>query len=116
MDNYESIKLNKNFRFLYARGKSFVSPSVVVYLNKNKDGVQRLGITSGKKIGGAVQRNRARRLIRVAYRTLLPELEESYDMVIVARTHCVYSSSKEVTEHLRSCFSQAQIIKDENSN
>ena len=113
MDKYESIKLNKEFRYLYARGKSFVSPSVVVYLKQNRLEHNRLGITSGKKIGKAVKRNRARRLIRVAFRSLQDRLNANYDMVIVARTRCVYANSNEVTKDLKRCFIQAGILKDE---
>lgn len=116
MDKYESIKLNKTFRYLYAKGESFVAPAVVVYLKPNTFKKQRLGITSGKKIGKAVQRNRARRIIRVAYRTLLPELDGYYDMIIVARTRCVYCSSDRVTNQLRECFRRAKILKDETCN
>lgn len=116
MDKYESIKLNKEFRYLYARGKSYVSPTVVVYLKKNNLSQNRLGITSGKKIGKAVKRNRARRLIRVAFRELSPFFNATYDMVIVARTRCVFASSAVVTEDLRKCFIQAGILKDEKSN
>ena len=115
MDKYESIKLNKDFRFLYARGKNIVSRSIVVYLRKNQLQHCRLGITSGKKIGKAVQRNRARRVIRVAFRTLLPQLDGCYDCVIVARTRCVFASSAQVTKELRNCFIQAGILKDENN-
>lgn len=113
MDNYESIKLNKTFRYLYARGKSFVSPSVVVYLAPNRYGNQRLGITTGKKIGKAVKRNRARRVIRVAYRTLLPCFKESYDMVIVARTRCVFANAHEVTADLKNCLQKAGILYED---
>ena len=116
MDKYESIKLNKDFRFLYARGNSFVSRSIVIYLRKNKLQHCRLGITSGKKIGKAVQRNRARRVIRVAFRTLLPQLDGCYDCVIVARTRCVYASSSQVTKELKNCFIQAGILKNENNH
>ena len=111
MDKYESLKLNKQFRFLYARGASFVSPTVVVYLKKNQLNTQRLGITTGKKIAKAVGRNRARRVIRVAYRSLLDTLDGSYDMVIVARTRCVEASSVEVTRDLEKCFQKAGILK-----
>jgi len=116
MDKYESIKLNKDFRFLYARGKSFVSPTVVIYFKKNKLQTNRLGITSAKKIGKAVKRNRARRLIRVAFRSLLPQLNAYYDFVIVARTRCVFASSTQVTEDMKACFEKAGILKDEKSN
>ena len=113
MDNYESIKLNKTFRYLYAKGKSFVSPSVVVYFVPNRYGKQRLGITTGKKIGKAVKRNRARRVIRVAYRTLLPFLKEPYDMVIVARTRSVSANAHEVTKDLKHCLKKAGVLYED---
>ena len=116
MDKYESIKLNKDFRFLYARGHSFVSPCVVVYFKKNKLDPNRLGLTTGKKIGKAVKRNRARRLIRVAFRTLEPALNGTYDFVIVARTRCVFAGAAQVTKDLNNCFIQAGILKDEKNS
>lgn len=63
------------------------SPSVVLYYYKTKGRKSnRLGITVTKKIGGAVRRNRARRVIFEAYRLLEPQLPTGYDFVIVART------------------------------
>ena len=49
-----------------------VSPVVVTYVLKNRAGTVRVGITTSKKIGGAVQRNRARRVIREPSGSLLP--------------------------------------------
>ena len=77
---------NYLFRKLYHRGKSYVCPYFVLYAMKNKSGCNRLGITTGKKIGGAVARNRARRLLRETYRLAEPRLAAGYDLVLVART------------------------------
>ena len=112
MDKFETLKLNKEFRYLYGRGKSEVMPTVVVYAKKNKLGFSRLGITSGKKIGKAVQRNRARRLIRVAFRALLPEFNDNYDMVIVARTRTTFSDSNKVTFDLKQCLIKIGVINE----
>ena len=116
MAEFESIKLNKEFRFLYGRGINKISPSVVIYARENNKNIQRLGITSGKKVGNAVKRNRTKRLIRVAYRSLSDKFNAYYDIVIVARTRCAYSNSATVTEDLKNCFIQAGIISDEESN
>ena len=66
MDKFISICRNNDFRRLYAKGKSFVSPLVVVYVKKNRNQGLRVGITTSKKIGNAVLRNRSRRVIREA--------------------------------------------------
>lgn len=62
-----TLKENKDFRRLYYRGKSKASPVLVTYVMKNRVGETRVGITTSKKIGIAVKRNRARRVIRAAF-------------------------------------------------
>ena len=54
--------LNKNWQFnrVYGRGKSYVHPHCVLYVAKNRLGYTRIGLTATKKVGHAVQRNRAR--------------------------------------------------------
>ena len=87
---------NKDFRRLYGRGKSKVHPALVTYVQKNRVGGCRVGNTTSKKIGNAVARNRARRVIREAYRLLLPQIEGNYDLVFVARTKTTFMKSTQV--------------------
>ncbi len=85
MEKIVSICNNNDFRRAYAKGKSFVSPFLVVYVRKNCMGLTRVGITTSKKVGNAVLRNRSRRVIREAYRQLSPRVKPGYDLVFVAR-------------------------------
>ena len=82
----KTLKQNKDFRRLYYRGKSKASSCIVTYVMKNLSGETFYGITTGKKTGNAVKRNRARRLIRTAFSELEQNLNNSYDIVFVART------------------------------
>lgn len=59
MDLFTPIKENRDFRRIYTRGKSYVSPVVVTYVLKNRSQNVRVGITTGKKTGNAVKRNRS---------------------------------------------------------
>ena len=81
----QTITSNKDFLFLYKRGTSIVSKAVVVYFRKNNKPFNRLGITASKKIGNAVKRNRARRIIRQAYSENELSFPIGYDIIIVAR-------------------------------
>jgi len=90
------LNQNKDFRSLYYRGKSNVSQFLVMYVRKNRYGFNRIGITSGKKLGGAVERNRSRRLIREAYRLISSEIVGSWDIVFVARTRTVKATMQQV--------------------
>lgn len=88
MTKIYAIKENHLFGRAYAKGERCATKNIVVYALKNfKTNQTRLGITTSKKIGKAVQRNRARRLIREAWRHTLENVEfnRPYLVVIVAR-------------------------------
>ena len=74
MTDYETLKENREFHRAYSRGKHYVSPTLVSYAVKNRRHVVRVGITTGKKTGNAVRRNRSRRVIREAFRSLSPRV------------------------------------------
>lgn len=92
------------------RGKSYTNPALVVYLVKNRAGICRIGITTSKKIGNAVQRNRARRVIREAFRQIDVPFKSNYDIVFVARTKTVYKKSTDIYNVMLSLLSQAGVI------
>ena len=79
------IRENYLFRRLYRKGRTQVTPCMAVYYSKGGK-TNRLGITTTKKIGKAVERNRARRVILESYRLLEDEIPSGWDFVIVART------------------------------
>ena len=85
MEHTETIKKNYEFRRLYAKGKSAVTPTLVVYTRRIKTDGNRVGFTVGKKVGGAVTRNRAKRLMRESFRLLEPRLVQGFDFVLVSR-------------------------------
>ncbi len=86
MRTTETICENRLFRRLYKTGKSVVTPLFVLYVRKNGQKHNRLGITTSKTVGKAVQRNRCRRVLREAYRLLEPQIYSGYDLILVART------------------------------
>lgn len=81
-----SITRNSLFRRLYSKGKSAASYDIIIYTLANKSGGNRLGITVSTKIGSAVVRNRIRRRLREAYRSVENNIPSGVNMVIVART------------------------------
>lgn len=98
MTRFAVLNRNGDFRALYHRGRSQVHPVLVTYVRRSRTGTARAGITTGKKIGGAVQRNRCRRVIREAYRALLPGIRGGWDIVFVARRRTAEVKSTEVLQ------------------
>ncbi len=91
-----TLNQNRDFVRLYKRGRSQISPILVTYCAKNRRGGTRVGITATKKVGGAVERNRAKRVIRAACRGLGEALTPGYDYIFVARGRTPACKSQEV--------------------
>ena len=97
----ETLKLNGDFRRAYGRGKSLAAPALVTYALRNRAGKCRYGITASKKVGNAVARNRCRRVIREAFRTLDEPLRGNWDIVFVARSKTRHVPMQKVQEAMR---------------
>lgn len=100
MKHTVSLKKNHEFRRLYNRGGSAVSPWFALYCRKNRLGINRLGITAGTKLGNAVRRNRVRRRIREIYRTNEEKILPGWDIVVVARKRAVFARYARLEESL----------------
>jgi len=107
---WQTLCENKDFRTLYYRGKSRVHAGVVTYVRRNRLGYPRVGITTGKKVGCAVQRSRARRVIRAAFQPLFP-LVGGYDIVFVARARTAEMKSTHLAPVLRRHLEELGVIE-----
>ena len=105
------LKENKAFKRAYFRGKFKAHPLLVTYVVKNKLGKMRVGITTSKKVGNAVARSRARRVLRSAFDDLLAKgfTANGYDIVFVARTATAsvksYDAARVMKKQLQVLFS-----------
>lgn len=106
----EILNDNRDFVSLYRKGRFTAGKYSVIYVRPNGRPFNRLGITASKKIGNAVHRNRAKRLIRLAYRNSEINMPVGIDIVIVARSpiceiksqvYCSYMEKYGVPEIIR---------------
>lgn len=111
-----SLKENRVFRRLYAKGRSAVSPTMVLYCRKNGRRENRLGLTTGTKLGHAVVRNRVRRRLREIYRLQEHRLSPGYDIVVVARFRAVYSRYAELERDFLRLAKKLQLLSPQGSD
>lgn len=111
MSRFNTLNSNTDFRRAYTRGKVYTNPALVTYVIKNRAGICRIGITTSKKIGNAVERNRARRVIREAFLSL-DTPTNGVDIVFVARRKTVHKKSTEISAIMRKHLITAGVIKD----
>ena len=86
-----------------------MAPSHVLYVCKGKKNELRLGITAGKKIGTAVSRNRAKRVITAAFDACASHIPTGYDCVVVARTRILNTKSNIVAASLERQLKQEKL-------
>ena len=110
MKSIIKIKESYIFRRAYRKGKALVCPFAVVYVLKNPRPNVRLGITTGKKLGNAVCRNRARRVITAAFRSVLPQIKTGNDFVIVARSRILTAKSTKVALSFERLLKEAGVL------
>lgn len=106
---YCTLKKNKEFNFVYRRGKPAGSRDMTLVCAKSRYGGVRVGFSVSKKVGNSVVRNRARRRMKEAYRTILPELSGNYSLVFVARESIARAEFKEICAQMRKLMQRAGI-------
>jgi len=84
MSSAQIIRRGVEFRRVLRGGRPRSGSLVIAYVQVS-DGPTRAGFVSGRGVGGAVERNRARRLLREAWRSVLPSVRPGLDVVLVAR-------------------------------
>jgi ribonuclease P protein component len=92
----QTIKDNNHFLRAYKKGRYLHSGFLTVHFVKNGLDVKRYGITVSKKLGNAVTRNRCKRIIRAALRSIEPYLPDSFDYVFIARDKLCTMKSTEL--------------------
>ncbi len=117
-----AIRENHLYNKTYRKGKSYVGKLVAVYALRDyaakrlakahpeKKEVNRLGLSVSKKLGGAVVRNRAKRVIRAAYDELKPSIRTGYLVVISARGAIVGKKSTDVLAELTRAFGSLEMF------
>lgn len=80
------LSRSAEFDRVYREGRAHAGPHLVVHsFPRQDDEPARLGLSVGRKVGGAVERNRVKRLLRDAFWGLADDLPPGHDFVVVAR-------------------------------
>ena len=111
-----AIKEHHLYNKAYKKGRSYIGKLITVYVlkdyaaeklmraNPEKKYVNRVGLSVSKKLGGAIARNRAKRLIRAGFDVVKPNLKAGYLLVIGARGAILSKKSTQVALELEAAF------------
>jgi ribonuclease P protein component len=111
-----SVKRSSVFSRAYKLGKSVATKTLAVYVLKRKKDARKptaLGLTVSKKYGKAVDRSRARRVMREAYRGLCDRVIDGYDIILVARGRLLGAKTPEALADLSYALEKLDLLTKE---
>ncbi|HSD28698.1 MAG TPA: ribonuclease P protein component [Vicinamibacteria bacterium] len=97
----QRLRTGAEFDAVFKRGVRLDGRLFLLLAAPNGRGFDRLGLAVSRRIGGAVQRNRARRLLREGFRRLERAGSPGFDLVVVARAPLAHRGQAEVDRELR---------------
>jgi ribonuclease P protein component len=99
-----------DFKRVRRSGKSYAHPLVVLYVLKSDASLIRAGVSAGLAVGNAVQRNRAKRLLRAAMNDLLPHTAPGSDLLLIARSPLPASDFQQTRMALSNLLKRAGLL------
>jgi len=104
------LRARSEFERVRGEGQAWSHRLLVLIACHNELDVTRVGVAAGKKLGSAVVRNRARRLMREAVRQHAPCMAPGWDMLLIARAAMVRVKMQDVASALESLLRQAGLV------
>lgn len=101
-----------DFQRVRRAGKSYAHPLVVLIALPGETAQTQVGVSASRLIGTAVQRNRAKRLIRAAISSFLPELTPGYQLLILARAPINRAVYGDVQREIGELLHRADLLKE----
>ncbi len=108
------LRRDKDFSSIYNKGKSVGDRFIVLFFKKNNLEYSRTAFLASKKVGNAVKRNRARRLMKECYKKIEDKLPIGYDFIIISRNTINDAHLLDVQKSMHSAFRRGKVLGDNN--
>lgn len=116
MGSLEMLRSVADFQALQAQSRSRAQPALLVRYRRNEIGRTRFGISTGRRVGPAVVRNQIRRRLRTILRRLDGQLEQGWDILLVARPPAAQQTQKGLEQAVLGLFRSSGLIKSTGTN
>jgi ribonuclease P protein component len=112
----ETLKNSAQFERVRREGRTWSAGALILNAARNGQDVVRCGFITARKVGKAVRRNRARRLIREAVRLKLPYIKPGWDLVWVARPSIVEADFAAVSKVVDELLARSRVLGEQSSS
>jgi len=109
-----NFRLTRSTDFKRVRrfGKSYAHPLIVLIALPAEGDKTQIGVAAGRSIGNAVQRNRAKRMLREAIRPLFPTIKSGWNIVLLSRRSMTSATLAETQAALNQLFLRAGLVTE----
>jgi ribonuclease P protein component len=90
-------------------GESYAHPLLILIIKAGKDPISRFAVTAGRSVGKAVERNRAKRLLRAALQDVIDDIQPGYQGILIARKPLLDANCQETSQALKTLLQEAGI-------
>jgi len=104
------LKRRSEFGRVYNKGRSYVTDLIVVYVLPGRGDVTKIGFSVGKKHGGAVARNRVRRVLQEATRGFVSNMKSGFSIVVVGRVKAGSATFAAISAALQAAFTKLGVM------
>ena len=105
-----TIKLNREFAYAYKKGTKIVTDTLVLYFYANRQTESKLGLTVSTALGGAVVRNRLKRLMRAAFGARKDDIKKGFNIIIAGRNRMKDAKFEKILSDLDYCLKKAGLL------
>lgn len=113
MGSLQMIRSAVDFQHIQGQSRTRAHPALLLRYRRNELSHTRFGISTGRRVGSAVVRNRIRRRLREILRRLSARIEPGWDILIVARVPAAESTQAELETFLERLIQQAGLLVTE---
>lgn len=107
------LEQSRDFARVRQQGQRLALGCLIANWNQLPDGAKpKLGVVTSKRIGGAIERSRARRLLRESFRLHQHELMQPVELVLVARHSIAGRDFAEVEKDFLAALNRAGLLKN----
>jgi ribonuclease P protein component len=110
LNKTQRLRNRRDFKTVYARGRSYVHPMLVLYALPVREEKRLIGFSVSKKIGGAVERNRVKRRLREVLRARMEQSRPGYLAVFVARSRAKEATFPELEGAVEDLLKRARLM------
>ena len=113
LNKSEILRNKRDFNAVYSNGRSYVNKNLVIYVLNDENYNGKVGFAAGKKLGGAVVRNRVKRLLREAYRLNKKNLRSDCAIILMGRKNLVDAKVDVAIKAFRELCKKAKLMTND---